>query len=110
MTPFVAHKIYSHVEILILAGQSWAAVTTEGLLVYSLDTGLLFDPLDLTEEVTPEAVRLAISQRQFSVALAMSLRLCDWELVASVVETVPSADGRVSTTRALCLLFSPANV
>lgn len=69
--------------------------------MYSLDAGLLFDPLDLTEEVTPEAVRLAISQKQFSVALAMSLRLCDWELVASVVETVPSADGRVSTTRAL---------
>ena len=74
--------------------------------MYSLDTGLLFDPLDLTEEVTPEAVRLAVSQRQFSVALAMSLRLSDWELVASVVEAVPSANGRVSTTRALCLLFS----
>ena len=78
---------------LCVTGQSWAAVTTEGLLVYTLDTGLVFDPLDLAEEVTPEAAREAVAQKRFSVALAMSLRLCDRELVARVVETVPSSDG-----------------
>ena len=61
--------------------------------MYTLDTGLVFDPLDLAVEVTPEAVRKAVAQKRFSVALAMSLRLCDRELVARVVEAVPSSDG-----------------
>jgi hypothetical protein len=34
---------------------SWAAATTEGLLVYALDPGLAFDPTDLTEDLTPRA-------------------------------------------------------
>lgn len=31
----------------------WAAATSEGLLLYSLDEALLFDPTDLTEDLTP---------------------------------------------------------
>ena len=59
---------------------------------YTLDTGLIFDPLDLTEEVTPEAVMAAISQQRFSEALVMALRLSDQELMAAVVEAVPTSD------------------
>lgn len=36
-------------------GASWAAATTEGLLLYALDAGLTFDPTDLTEALTPAA-------------------------------------------------------
>jgi hypothetical protein len=36
-------------------GDSWAAATTEGLLLYALDSGLTFDPTDLTEALTPAA-------------------------------------------------------
>jgi hypothetical protein len=36
-------------------GDSWAAATTEGLLLYALDSGMTFDPTDLTEALTPAA-------------------------------------------------------
>ena len=38
-------------------GQQWAAATTEGLLVYSLSSGLVFDPWDLQIGITPQAVK-----------------------------------------------------
>jgi periodic tryptophan protein 2 len=44
-------------------GASWAAATTEGLLLYALDSGMTFDPTDLTEALTPAAfhqVRLGL--------------------------------------------------
>jgi hypothetical protein len=41
-------------------GQQWAAATTEGLLVYSLSSGLIFDPWDLQMGITPEAVKNSI--------------------------------------------------
>ena len=37
-------------------GQSWAAATTEGLLLYSLDQGATFDPTNLTEDITPQVI------------------------------------------------------
>ena len=40
-----------------MAGQAWAAATTEGLLVYSLDTGMVFDPFLLDESITPDSIR-----------------------------------------------------
>ena len=40
-------------------GQSWAAATTEGLLLYTLDQGATFDPTDLTEDITPQVIPLA---------------------------------------------------
>ena len=38
-------------------GQSWAAATTEGLLLYSLEKGATFDPTNLTEGITPQVSR-----------------------------------------------------
>jgi len=40
-----------------VAGQAWAAATTEGLLIYSLDAGMVFDPFLLDESVTPDSIR-----------------------------------------------------
>ena len=37
-------------------GQSWAAATTDGLLLYALDQGATFDPTDLTEDITPQVM------------------------------------------------------
>jgi periodic tryptophan protein 2 len=73
-------------------GQSWAAVSTEGLLVYTLDTGLVFDPYDLSQEVTPDGIVEAIADRKFSAALVMSLRLNDVEFITRAVESVPISD------------------
>jgi periodic tryptophan protein 2 len=35
-------------------GRSFAAATTEGVLVYSIDESFIFDPTDLDMDVTPE--------------------------------------------------------
>lgn len=35
-------------------GRSWAAATTEGVLLYSVDDSFVFDPTDLDVDVTPE--------------------------------------------------------
>lgn len=38
-------------------GRSWAAATTEGVLVYSMDDNFIFDPTDLDIDVTPEVTK-----------------------------------------------------
>ena len=35
-------------------GRSWVAATTEGVVVYSMDDNMIFDPTDLDMDVTPE--------------------------------------------------------
>ncbi len=42
-------------------GRSWAAATTEGLLLYSVDDSLVFDPTDLTEDLTPASCHKALA-------------------------------------------------
>lgn len=37
-------------------GRSFAAATTEGVLVYSVDESFIFDPTDLDIDVTPEVI------------------------------------------------------
>lgn len=47
-------QVRSRAVALSPTGQSWAAATTEGLLLYTLDQGATFDPTDLTEDITPQ--------------------------------------------------------
>lgn len=61
--------------------------------MYSLDTGLVFDPCDLSVEVTPDNVIEAISDCKFSSALMMSLQLNEADLITKTVESVPISDG-----------------
>ena len=69
-------------------------MSTEGLLIYSLDAGVLFDPFDLTMEVTPDAVVKATKERQYASALLMSFRLNEQDLIVRVVESIPVEDGK----------------
>lgn len=50
-------------------GQQWAAATTEGLLLYSLNANLIFDPWDLQLGITPASVRSALNQEDYSNGL-----------------------------------------
>ena len=77
-------------------GRSWAAASTEGLLIYSLDSGLTFDPYDLTMEVTPDNITAAVRDKLYASALVMSLRLNEYDLVVKVVESVPLQDSKAS--------------
>ncbi|GBE83819.1 Periodic tryptophan protein 2 homolog [Sparassis crispa] len=76
-------------------GRSWAASTTEGLLIYSLDEGAAFDPVDLALEVTPQAVISALAAQTFLPALVLAFRLNERALVQRVFAAVPRDDIRL---------------
>ena len=46
--------------------RSWAACTTEGLLIYSLDSSLIFDPFDLDIEITPKTIKETLANSTHS--------------------------------------------
>ncbi|XP_017879748.1 periodic tryptophan protein 2 homolog isoform X2 [Ceratina calcarata] len=49
-------------------GQAWAAATTEGLLLYSLDAGLAFDPFQLELGITPATVKTTLNEKEYTKA------------------------------------------
>lgn len=85
----------SRVEVLTMqvrfspTGREWSTVSGEGLHVYSLDDDMIFDPMALTEAVTPSAVQTSIRKGKYGMALLMSLHLNEFALVKSVIEDTP---------------------
>jgi len=75
-------------------GRSFAATTTEGLLVYSLDQSMTLDPFELDVTVTPERVRQAVSDLEYLTAVMLAFRLNEQALIRHAVEHVPPADSR----------------
>nr|CAD7433182.1 unnamed protein product [Timema monikensis] len=73
-------------------GQAWAAATTEGLIVYALDSGLVFDPFELELGVTPTSVRTTLQAQENSRALMMAIKLNEKELIQEVIEGIPYKD------------------
>jgi periodic tryptophan protein 2 len=70
-------------------GRSWAAASTEGLLIYSLDESTSFDPFDLTLDLTPESIMTTLAQGEHLIALIMALRLSETPLILRTYEAVP---------------------
>jgi len=54
-------------------GQAWAAATTEGLLIYSLDVGLVFDPFQLELGVTPDTVKETLEKCEYAKGINFML-------------------------------------
>lgn len=79
-------------------GQAWAAATTEGLLIYSLDVGLVFDPFQLELGITPDTVKIALNIKEYAKALMMALRLNEKQLIQRVVENIPLSDIELTAT------------
>lgn len=75
-------------------GQTWAAATTEGLMVYSLNKGIVFDPFNLSIEVTPKATRELVLKQEYSAALIMALKLNEQLLIQEVLEQIPFNDSK----------------
>ncbi|KAL6722150.1 U3 snoRNP protein [Lecanora helva] len=73
-------------------GRAFCAASTEGLLVYSLDNALQFDPFDLDLDITPSTTLDAVNERDFFRALVMAFRLNERPLVRRVYEAIPIAD------------------
>jgi len=72
-------------------GREWSAVSGEGLHVYSLDEDMLFDPISLTEAITPAAVEMKLFNKDYSLALRMSIHLNESKLMKQVLEEIPYA-------------------
>lgn len=73
----------------MFTGRSWAATTTEGLLIYSLDGSMVFDPYDLDLDVTPVSIRQQLRQQEWASAIILAFRLNEKALKQEVLETVP---------------------
>jgi periodic tryptophan protein 2 len=73
-------------------GRSFCAASTEGLLVYSLDTTIAFDPFDLDIDITPQSTLKTLAKKQYLKALVMAFRLNNPKLVARIQRSVPAAD------------------
>lgn len=75
------------------AGTSFCAASTEGLLIYSLDNHLQFDPFDLNMEITPASTLAVLhTERDYLKALVMAFRLNEASLVKQVFLSVPHTD------------------
>ncbi len=70
--------------------QSWCACTTEGLLLYSIDANLIFNPFNLSINITPKLVHhLLFVEKNYSLALIYSLNLNEGLLCQLVFESIP---------------------
>lgn len=70
-------------------GRAFCAASTEGLLVYSLDNALQFDPFDLDINITPASTLQAVKDKDFLLALVMAFRLNERLLIRRVYEAIP---------------------
>ncbi|KAK7044745.1 periodic tryptophan protein 2 [Favolaschia claudopus] len=87
-------------------GRAWAAASTEGLLIYSLDETIAFDPFDLSIDLTPQAVLDVLQSREYLKALVMAFRLNEKALIHRVYENIPRGDIRL-VTRQLPVVYVP---
>jgi periodic tryptophan protein 2 len=72
-------------------GRGIAAATPEGLLVFVSKGNQIVDPVDLTVDVTPEAINHAIGAGEWVDAVVMALKLgrTEFEIAWSAVSKVP---------------------
>lgn len=75
------------------AGTAFCAASTEGLLIYSLDNILQFDPFDLNMEITPAATLAVLEdEKDYLKALVMAFRLNEAGLIKRVFQAIPYQD------------------
>lgn len=68
---------------------AFAAASTEGLLIYSVDDTMLFDPFDLDVDVTPKNVLEILEEKNYLNALVLAFRLNEHYLINKVYESIP---------------------
>lgn len=57
--------------------------------MYSLDNNLVFEPFDLSEDITPKTIRSTLKSKDYSLAFTMALKLNESKLTREVYETIP---------------------
>ncbi|KAK9465521.1 WD40-repeat-containing domain protein [Lipomyces arxii] len=74
-------------------GRAFAAASTEGLLVYSVEDEFFFDPYDLDVDVTPASALSALNrEHDYVKALVMAFRLNERYLIHQIYESVAVRD------------------
>lgn len=86
---FIEYGMEFELFSILHSGRSWAAASTEGLLIYSLDASLVFDPYDLDMDVTPASIRQQMKKKEWASAILLSFRLNEMPLIREVLEAVP---------------------
>lgn len=81
-------------QSVISIGQSWVAACTEGLVVFSLEADIIFDPFQLDSNVTPETIQDTSLRGEHTKALLMSLRMNEPQLIYNVMEAVRPCDSK----------------
>jgi hypothetical protein len=84
--------------VFVLSGHAFGAATTEGLLIYSLDASLWFDPFQLDMAVTPASIREALKRGENTLALASAIRLNEANVTLEAIETIPLTEGEHKLT------------
>jgi hypothetical protein len=69
-------------------GREWAAATTQGLQIFSLDEAIHFAPTDLDVSITPQSIRKAIREHEYTHALNMALHLAERDMIKEAVDSV----------------------
>ena len=81
-------------------GNSFCAASTEGLLIYSVDTDVAFDPFDLDITITRETVLGTLKvQKDYPKALAMAFRLNETDINKTVFSTIPHGDIKATVSQ-----------
>ncbi len=71
-------------------GMTWAAATSDGLLLYSQYDINLFDPIDLDLNINQKIIKKElINNKSYAKALIMSIKLNDKILIKNVIESIP---------------------
>ncbi|KAL8667798.1 MAG: hypothetical protein Q9202_000262 [Teloschistes flavicans] len=73
-------------------GRAFCAASTEGLLIYSLDRDLQFDPFDLDIDITRASTLKALDDKSYLRALVMAFRLNERVLLEKVFQSTPVAE------------------
>ena len=72
------------------SGRQWACTTTSGLVIYSLDDQMLFDPYMLDIDITPETILETLESGVWLKALIMALRLNEYDITKKVFSSIPA--------------------
>lgn len=71
---------------------AFAAGSTEGLLIYSIDETIIFDPFDLDVDITPRSTLEALKTKEYLTSLVMAFRLNEEYLINRIYESIPLAE------------------
>lgn len=68
---------------------SFAAGSTEGLLVYSIDNEIVFDPFELDIDITRKLIIQTLEEKEYLKSLIMGFRLNEIGLIEIIYESIP---------------------